>query len=334
MRLRLACWLWALRAVGTLVPVSVPVEERASAVVSVASSPEGASLEEQVLNFYGSPSPEGYATATFVPTKVLTVLPMPTYAPTPTVTPTLTPTATATPLPTPTPTLTPTPSPSPTPTSTPEPTATYTPTPLPTPTPTLTPTATATPLPTPTPTLTPTPSPSPTPTSTPEPTATYTPTPLPTPTPTLTPTPNPAPVPLSYVSWWVDDRASSDLVDDLKRGAELMHEYAVSLGMPEIKKNIPFNVYYEPHADYVGAYYRAPNGEVAIALNATSLFPGTDSIYASAHELSHAQRDALSGLDLIGVYGDVPEAGPIWLDEGTSEFLAWEGAFGRRRYFL
>ena len=228
-------------------PVSVSVEERASVVVSVASSPEGASLEEQVLNVYGSPSPEVYATATSVPTPALT--------------PTAVPTATSVPTVIPTPTYT----------VTPEPTATLTPTAVPT--------------------------------------ATY------------TPTPRPIPVPFSYVEWVVDGhQVSLDILDDLKHGAQLMHDYAVSLGMPEIAKTITFHVDYGPHLQYTGIYYFD-----SVFLNSARFDSANFRILAAAHELNHAQMDALSDLSMnTDYYDEVPGTGPEWLTEGVAEFLSYQ----------
>ena len=214
--------------------MSFPTEERVS--VSVASSPEGMSLEDSVLNVYGSPGSEVYATPTFTPSPAVTSVPTVTPEPTATYTPTPSPTLTATPTPVPTATSVPT--------VTPEPTATYTPTPSPT--------LTATPTPVPTATSVPT--------VTPEPTATYTPTPsptltaTPTPTPTLTPTSTPTPVPVlfgkplpfspSYVRWVIGDEVPERHEYVARRGVELMHDYAVSIGMPEMKEDIAAYVFY------------------------------------------------------------------------------------------
>ena len=317
-------------------PVSVPVEEQISAVVSVASSPEGASLEEQVLNAYGSPSPEVYATATSVPRPMAA----PTYTPTPTPEPTatFTPTPTLTPSPTstPTPTLTPaptlTPTHAPTSTSTPEPTSTLTPTAIPTPTYTPTPTPTSTPTPTPTPT--------------PEPTATFTPTPTFTPSPTSTPSPTPAPVSPSYVKWVFGDEVSERQENVVRLGVGLMHDYAVSIGMPEIKKDVAFHVYHNVDS-LVDAYseatglpknwipaeelnrirnYRgfAYGRNVFINTSESDKVPRFFQVGLVAHELVHAQTAVLSGLSFaLDSYG-IPYAGPLWFDEGAADFLAWQ----------
>ena len=308
MKLKIDSWMGSLgvaSAAGLLAlgvacsrdanPVSVPVEERS--VVSVASSPEGASLEEQVLNVYGSPSPEVYATP------VSTPMATPTY--------TSSPTSTSTPTPTPTPTLTPTPSPTPSHTATPPHTSTSTPSS--TPPPTLTPT--------PEPTLTYTPTSIPSPTLTPTPTSTPALTPTAIPTQTYTPTSTPVPVLLSYVEWVVDGHQMSlDVLDDLKHGVQLMHDYAVSLGMPEIEKTITFHVDYGPHLQYTGIYYFD-----SVFLNSARFDSANFRILAASHELNHAQMDALSDLSMnTDDYDEVPGTGPEWLTEGVAEFLSYQ----------
>ena len=352
MKLKIDSWMGSLgvaSAAGLLAlgvacsrdasPASVPVEERASAVVSVASSPEGASLEERVLNVYGSPSPEVYAT------------PIPTPMATPTYTPSPSPTTTSTPTHTPTPTLTPTAIPTPTYTPSPSPTTTSTPTH--TPTPTLTPTAIPTPTytPTPSPTLTPTrtPTPTPEPTSTPTPTLTptLTPTPSPTATPTATPTPvpelfgKPLPVSPSYVRWVIGDEVSERHEYIARLGVELMHDYAVSIGMPDMEGEITAYVFHNPDK-LAEAYYERfdwSGPEVFGLKNRNGFaeegffFMNTSNLDAyhlhfqyrlSAHELNHTQTADLSSLSFAAGYGEVPLTGPKWLDEGTADFMAWQ----------
>ena len=302
-------------------PVSFPVEDEGSVVVSVASSPEGASLEEKVLNSYGSPSPEVYATATSSPTPTYT--PTPTHTPSPTTTPTLTPTLTPTAIPTPT----------------------YTPTPTHTPSPTTTPTLT--------PTLTPTAIPTPT----------YTPTPTHTPSPTATSTPTPVPVSPSYVKWDFGDEVSERQEHIVRLGVELMHDYAVSIGMPEIKKDITVHTYHN-FDNLVDAYSEVrglSKDEIPAAqLNIIRAYTGfaydrhafintsvSDELYEHfqvqlpAHELVHTQTAVLSGLGFALGSNGISYAGPEWLTEGVADFLAWQALseggvkpYGEIRHFL
>ena len=364
MKLKIDSWIGSLgvaSAAGLLAlgvacsrdasPVSVPVEERP--VVSVASSPEGASLEERVLNVYGSPSPEVYATATFVPTPT----PRPTLTATHTPAPALTPTAIPTPTytPTPIPTATSTPEPTATLTPTAIPTPTYTPTPIPTATSTPEPTATLTPTAIPTPTYTPTPIP--TATSTPEPTATLTPTAIPTPTytptpiPTATPIPTPVLVPPSYVNFVFGDEVSEEHERAVRLGVELMHDYALSLGRPDLDHDIYVYAFdnfeslvdelYEAWKEFEGEDFSKDTvrgifsngnfyGKSAsdMAFINTSTF---DDLYVhgqikvSAHEFNHAQCHNLGVLGFETAYGQSPESEPRWLDEGIADFLALQG---------
>ena len=95
--------------------------------------------------------------------------------------------------------------------------------------------------------------------------------------------------------------------------------------MPEIRERIEFNVNYEPGVPYVGIYgiEFGFKGLGSVFVNSASLVPGAGGAYTAAHEISHAQRDALSELSIIGDYLQVAEAGPTWLDEGIAEFLAY-----------
>ena len=292
--------------------------------------------------------------------------PIPTDSPTsvpPTVTPTHAPTYTATPSPTRTPVPTDTPSPIPTSTNTPPPvppTATYTHTPIPTPTytpsPTHTPTYTPSPVPptatytptfTPTSTHTSTPTATHTPTDTPIPTATYTPTQTPTvtptptstdtPTPTNTPTITPTPVVLYDINWVISEGTPKDHEDNARLAARLMHDYAVSMDMPEID-DITVYLYHDVDK-FLDAYVSATGYSGSNARNLWEIYGGLatrdyvfiktsrdsnlsefDQILLFSHELSHAQRYGLHELRAGFFYDEVPEHGPRWLDEGISQF--------------
>ena len=90
--------------------------------------------------------------------------------------------------------------------------------------------------------------------------------------------------------------------------------------MPEITKEILFEVKYHPDAEYTGLYNDIGP---SVIVNAARLDLGTDSIYTAAHELSHAQRDALSELNTSDTNVEFPpDGGPVWLEEGNAVFLA------------
>ena len=97
------------------------------------------------------------------------------------------------------------------------------------------------------PTIAPTSPPAPTathtPTPTPTPTATPAPSPAATPTPTSAPTATPDPQSLPYVRWVVGDEVSPELLSNVRKGIRLMHDYAESLGMPEIEADVTVYVY-------------------------------------------------------------------------------------------
>ena len=271
--------------------------------------------------------------------------PIPTDSPTsvpPAVTPTHAPTYTATPSPTRTPVPTDTPSSIPTSTNTPTPippTPTYTPSPVP-------PTPTYTPSPTHTPTYTPTLTPSPTATYTPTQTPTLTPTPTSTDTPTPTNTPTATAVLASppYVKWVIGDEVPERHEHTVRLSVELMHNYALSVGMPEIEEDITVHVYYN-FDNLVDAYYEMrgvskgetpdnnwPNRDVLGFAGKGYIFINTSNLdklhrpfqfNLGAHEIVHAQTFDLNDLN-FGGNNRVPYAVPRWLDEGVAAFYSWQ----------
>ena len=296
-----------------------------------------------------SPSPTISLAHTPAPTETQapSPSPIPTESPTP-VPPTFTPTQI------PTPTLTPSPTRTPVPTDTPSPmpTSTYTPSPVPptatyTHTPTFTPTSTHTSTPTNTPTATHTPTDTPIPTATYTPTHTPTVTPTPTstdtPTPTNTPTVTPTPVVLYGVNWVIGDGVSEKHEADARLAAGLLHDYAVSMGVPEID-DLTAYVYHdfdkmvEVYSDLYGlsesrsreiwddGVIRGRGGRDYVFINTSqgSSFSPNRMLLLTAHELSHAQRLGLHELQAGFFYDEVPEDGPRWLDEGISGFHEYQ----------
>lgn len=280
--------------------------------------------------------------------------PLPTDIPSPTATATNTPTATAIntatsthtphPIATRTPKASATPTLTNTPTNTPTATAKHTHTPTPTDTPTATATNTPTNAPTPTDTPTATHTPTPTATHTPTATATLTHTPTLTPTPTETATPWPTPLPLGYVKWVIGNEVSDKDRQNAMRAVQAMHDYLMSLGVPEMEEEITFYIYRDLDAlaeayareagwsieDSRGFWERgstAVAGDGWIFLNASARWfaraarPYQMKVFA--HELYHAYQHSLSELPASGGLSEVRENGPVWLTEGSAEFSAY-----------
>ena len=145
------------------------------------------------------------------------------------------------------------------------------------------------------------------------------------------------------------DEVPSDLVRTVRDGARLMNDYAVLLGMPELESEV---VVYADSADNLAdIIYGLFSGSSDIsrdwvhkevlddgllrglsryeyAFINTSVISSrlvSRGLKTVAHEVSHAQSSNLSNLQLYASSSSsgVPDAGPVWLAEGSAEFLAW-----------
>ena len=173
--------------------------------------------------------------------------------------------------------------------------------------------------------------------------------PTPTATPTITPTPTPSLPPLvtlpgapEYIKWEIGSEVSLADQQSTRHTVQLMHDYAVSLGLPEIKKDITFYLYHN-HDALFEAYARARgvsvdyardgwddgngtgvSGEGYIFVNTSAPWVSKDPLnlkYLTGHELFHGYQHDLSKLGVGGRDDQVPEAGPRWLSEGSAAFI-------------
>ena len=129
------------------------------------------------------------------------------------------------------------------------------------------------------------------------------------------------------------------------RGVQLMHDYAVSLGMLGIEEDVTFHLYHN-HVALFAAYARVRDvsedfardhwddgdgtGEAGngwIFVNTSGSWVRKEPLFSlmkmPAHELFHTYQQGLSGLSVWGGVNQVPEAGPRWLSEGTAEYFAY-----------
>ena len=134
----------------------------------------------------------------------------------------------------------------------------------------------------------------------------------------------------------VGDGVPSEFEENLRHGAQLIHDYAVSMGMPELEEDITAYVYHNfesvvnAHYDVYGKSHGISKNDIRrnirsksgsaydkYVLISTSRFQNLNKgrqIQIMAHELSHAHHNILSGLSDIG---------PAWLNEGIAEFVAF-----------
>ena len=154
-----------------------------------------------------------------------------------------------------------------------------------------------------------------------------------------------------YVKWQIGADVPSEVAEAVVEGTRLTHEYVVSLGLPEIRRDV--EIYLHGNLDALASLYARLTGRSVEASRehwrngyaeaGTVGIPGSwiivktshpssvESAYLpnltkiSAHELLHAYQDDLSGLPASGVPDDeVPFHGPRWSKEGIAEFLAYK----------
>ena len=142
---------------------------------------------------------------------------------------------------------------------------------------------------------------------------------------------------------------SKEVRQGMIEAVQAMHEYLMSLGVPELEKDVTFYVLQDLD-DLVEALIREsgssverariywkrgptaraggkPRGQSWIILNSASEWFANTSrqsqMKVAAHELYHAYQNGLSGLSGSSPENRVPQDGPRWLTEGTAEIFAY-----------
>ena len=148
------------------------------------------------------------------------------------------------------------------------------------------------------------------------------------------------PVVLYDVNWVLDEDVPAATENNLWVAAEIMHDYAVSMGMPKIDD---VSVYYiRNFDDLVEEYSRVSGFSESFSRDLWSSALGVFNFYNNfvfingsqtvisqqpvlqtevlAHEISHAQRHGLYNLLITWDDYGVINSGPVWLDEGIAYF--------------
>ena len=134
---------------------------------------------------------------------------------------------------------------------------------------------------------------------------------------------------------------SPELLSNVRKGIRLMHDYAESLGMPEIEADVTVYVYrdmdklVDAHHEVTGepkndirrwaANLPGYAFDTAIFINASVLRESSpdDQTYIAAHELNHDQRNYLTRSHRTHRSGHTRYSEPAWFDEGIAIYLGW-----------
>ena len=153
-----------------------------------------------------------------------------------------------------------------------------------------------------------------------------------------------------YLRWYIGPNVPQVYVEEMKKGARLVHEYATSWGLREFQRQI--RIYFVGDLDTLTVIFSELVGGAAGPLpepwktsmaHASSIGVGDDSWiimnafhpqYAStdpkyrtkiaAHELFHGYQNTLSSFAPGTTEDSVPYNGPRWLAEGTAEFFSYK----------
>ena len=133
-----------------------------------------------------------------------------------------------------------------------------------------------------------------------------------------------------YVKWEIGSGVRPEYIEDSVEGVRLMHEYAESLGMPEIEVKFTAHLYYNQDELKI-AHLLATGREaewVDRGSNAVAYGPGffTDTLRWEERNTSSDHRKKISAHELFHVFQkewSSGYSGPRWLTEGTAEYFAY-----------
>ena len=121
-------------------------------------------------------------------------------------------------------------------------------------------------------------------------------------------------------------------IQDSVEGVRLMHEYALSVGLPDIEFDV--EIYLYDDVDELCAIYSRLSGRPRTCKEGLAV-AGTGYVVLDpsgrggrlnkimAHELFHTYQHGFSELSVGSGVSEVPEAGPRWLAEGIAEYYAY-----------
>ena len=134
-----------------------------------------------------------------------------------------------------------------------------------------------------------------------------------------------------YMKWEIGSGVRPEYVEDVIEGVQLMHEYAESLGMPEMEAEVTIHLYH--NQDKLRGAYKIVTGKDAewVTEGGTAKAPGisffVNTLRWEERKTSPESRKKISGHELFHVFQHKLEQGigrPAWISEGTAEFLAFK----------
>ena len=133
-----------------------------------------------------------------------------------------------------------------------------------------------------------------------------------------------------YVKWEIGAGVRSEYVGDSVEGVRLMHEYAESLGAPEIGREFSAHLYYDQE-ELIANYEITSGNEAGWVARESNAVAGDSYFFTNVlrweeRETSSNSRKKISAHELFHVFqGEWASGyrGPAWITEGTAEYLAF-----------
>ena len=134
-----------------------------------------------------------------------------------------------------------------------------------------------------------------------------------------------------YTKWEIGSDVRPEYVEDVIEGVHGMHEYAGSLGMPEMEAQVTIHLYHNQDK-LIAAYEIVTGGEAGWVARGSNAVSGVgrffvDTLRWEERKTRPEGRKKISAHELFHVFQSELSQGirePTWMTEGTAEFLAFK----------